>query len=141
MLGRRVPVELRIFLTAATIVDDIGAILVVAVFYSQGQQWGWLLAGLGVTALLALLNHIRVYRVAPYLLLGVVLWACVHAGGLHATLAGVLLAIFIPTRPPPDYGALMAQADAILSTESSEEHTSELQSLLRISYAVFCLKK
>jgi NhaA family Na+:H+ antiporter len=118
MLGRRVPVELRIFLTAATIVDDIGAILVVAVFYSHGQQWGWLLAGLGVIALLALLNRIRVYRVAPYLLLGVVLWTCVHAGGLHATLAGVLLAIFIPTRPPPDYGALMAHAEAILSTEA-----------------------
>src|SRR3546814_16305823 len=92
--------------------------MLVAVFFSQGQRLGWLLAGLGVAALLALLNHIRVYRVAPYLLLRVVLWACVHAGGLHATLAGVLLAIFIPTRPPPDYGALMAQDDAILSTEA-----------------------
>src|SRR3546814_15769688 len=115
MLGRRVPVELRIFLTAATIVDDIGAILVVAVFYSQGQQWGWLLAGLGVTVLLALLNHIRVYRVAPYLLLRVALLACVHAGGLHAPLAGVLVAIVIPTRPPPDSGELMAQDDPIRS--------------------------
>jgi len=118
MLGRRVPVELRIFLTAATIVDDIAAILVVAVFYSPGQQWGWLFAGLGVLAALALLNRAHVYRVAPYLLLGVVLWICIHAGGLHATLAGVLLAIFIPTRPPPDYRALMGQADAILAAEA-----------------------
>ena len=62
-----------------------------------------------------LLNRSGVYRVAPYVLTGIVLWACVHAGGLHATLAGVLLAAFIPTRPPPDYRALVAQADAILS--------------------------
>ena len=68
---------------------------------------------------LVLLNRSGVYRVTPYVLTGVVLWACVHAGGLHATLAGVLLAAFIPTRPPPDYRALMLQADAILSAEAS----------------------
>ncbi len=118
MLGRRVPVELRIFLTAAAIVDDIGAILIVAVFYSHGLEWSWLLAGLGVVGLLWLLNRSRVYRVAPYLLAGLVLWACVYAGGVHATLAGVLLAMFIPTRPPADYEALMAQADAVLAAEA-----------------------
>lgn len=123
MLGQRVPVELRIFLTAATIIDDIAAILVVAVFYSPGQQWGWLFAGVGVLAALAALNRLRVYRVAPYLLLGVALWICVHTGGLHATLTGVLLAIFIPTRDPPDYRALMGQADAILAAEA--RHSKE----------------
>jgi NhaA family Na+:H+ antiporter len=60
-----------------------------------------------------------VYRVTPFALVGIVLWACVHAGGLHSTLAGVLLAALIPTRPPPDYRALVAQADAILSSEAS----------------------
>ncbi|MGH8084605.1 MAG: Na+/H+ antiporter NhaA [Lysobacter sp.] len=118
VLGRRVPVELRIFLTAAAIVDDIAAIGMVAVFYSEGQQWGWLLAGAGVIGGLALLNRMHIYRAGPYVLLGLALWACVYAGGLHATLAGVLLAIFIPTRPPPNYPALMAQADAILSAEA-----------------------
>ena len=118
MLGRRVPVELRIFLTAAAIVDDIGAILVVAVFYSEGLQWGWLLAGLGVIGALWVLNRIRVYRAAPYLLAGLVLWGCIYAGGVHATLAGVVLAMFIPTRPPANYEALMAQADAILRDEA-----------------------
>jgi Na+:H+ antiporter, NhaA family len=118
MLGRRVPVELRIFLTAASIVDDIGAILVVAVFYSGDLHLGYLGGAAAVTGLLALLNRSGVYRVTPYVLLGVVLWACVHAGGLHATLAGVILALFIPTRPPPNYRVLMAQADTILTAEA-----------------------
>jgi NhaA family Na+:H+ antiporter len=118
MLGRRVPVELRIFLTAASIVDDIGAILVVAVFYSGDLHLGYLAGAAAITGLLALLNRSGVYRVTPYVLLGVVLWACVHAGGLHATLAGVILALFIPTRPPPNYRVLMAQADTILTAEA-----------------------
>ncbi|MEX2124560.1 MAG: Na+/H+ antiporter NhaA [Woeseia sp.] len=119
MMGRRVPVELRIFLTAAAIVDDIGAIAVVAVFYSGDLRVDYLLSAVAVLAGLGMLNHSRVYRTAPYLMLGAILWASVHAGGLHATLAGVLLALFIPTRPPPDFKALSLQADAILTTEAS----------------------
>ena len=118
-MGRRVPVELRIFLTAAAIVDDIGAILVVALFYSGDLRLDYLSAALAVTGALIVLNQSHVYRLAPYLILGAVLWASVHAGGLHATLAGVVLAIFIPTRPPPDFKALTLQADAILSNEAS----------------------
>jgi NhaA family Na+:H+ antiporter len=118
MMGSRVPVELRIFLTAAAIVDDIGAILVVAVFYSHGIDWGYLAGALAVTVGLALLNKARVYRVAPYVLLGIVLWACVHAGGLHATLAGVVLALFIPTRPPANLDALTAQLSTIVAAEA-----------------------
>lgn len=124
MLGRRVPVELRIFLTAAAIVDDIGAIVVVAAFYSGELHGAYLVAAAGVTGLLAVLNRSSVYRVSPYLLLGVVLWACVHAGGLHATLAGVILALFIPTRPPPNYRALITQADTILTAEA--QHGGEV---------------
>jgi NhaA family Na+:H+ antiporter len=119
MLGRRVPVELRVFLTAASIVDDIGAIVVVAVFYSGALQWAYLGGAAGIVVLLALLNRWGVYRAMPYALLGVLLWGCVHAGGLHATLAGVLLALFIPTRPPPNLGALMAQANAVLNAEAA----------------------
>jgi Na+:H+ antiporter, NhaA family len=118
MMGRRVPVELRIFLTAAAIVDDIGAILVVAVFYSGSLHLGYLAAAAALTGALALLSRSHVYRVPPYLLLGVALWACVHAGGLHATLAGVLLALFIPTRPPPNLKALMAQANTIVAADT-----------------------
>ena len=119
MLGKRVPVELRVFLTAASIVDDIGAIVVVAAFYSGQLHWGYLGAAAGLTLLLALLNRSGVYRPMPYWALGIALWACVHAGGLHATLAGVLLALFIPTRPPPNLNALMAQANAVLTAENA----------------------
>jgi Na+:H+ antiporter, NhaA family len=118
MMGRRVPIELRIFLTAAAIVDDIGAIIVVAIFYSGDLHFGYLAAAAAITGVLALLNRSAVYSVSVYILLGVALWACVHAGGLHATLAGVLLAAFIPTRPPPDFKTLAMQADTILAAEA-----------------------
>jgi NhaA family Na+:H+ antiporter len=118
MMGSRVPLELRVFLTAAAIVDDIGAILVVAAFYSGGLEIGALAAAAAAVVALALLNRWHVYRVAPYVLIGILLWACIHAGGLHATLAGVLLALFVPTRPPPNLRALMMQADAILIEEA-----------------------
>jgi NhaA family Na+:H+ antiporter len=120
MLGRRVPIELRIFLTAASIVDDIGAIVVVALFYSSEIHASYLAIAGAATAALALLNRSGVYRVAPYAIVGVVLWAAVHEGGLHATLAGVILALFIPTRPPPNLRALVAQADAVLMAEAQQ---------------------
>jgi NhaA family Na+:H+ antiporter len=119
MMGQRVPVELRIFLTAAAIVDDIGAIVVVAAFYSGDLHLAYLSVAVAVTGALVVLNKSRVYRIAPYLVLGVILWASIHAGGLHATLAGVVLAVFIPTRPPPDFKSLSLQADAILTSEAS----------------------
>ena len=120
MMGERVPVELRIFLTAAAIVDDIGAIVVVALFYSGDLHLGYLAAAVAIAGALALLNRSHVYRVMPYMLLGLALWACVHAGGLHATLAGVVLALFIPTRPPPDLEALVMQANTIVAAEARQ---------------------
>jgi NhaA family Na+:H+ antiporter len=119
VMGSRVPVELRIFLTAAAIVDDIGAIIVVAIFYSDALNLSALAGALAAVGFLVLLNRSSVYRVTPYVLTGVVLWICVHAGGLHATLAGVLLAAFIPTRKPPDYRSLTLQAEAILAAEAA----------------------
>jgi NhaA family Na+:H+ antiporter len=121
MMGRRVPVELRIFLTAAAIVDDIGSILVVAFFYSGALDLVYLAAAAVVVGTLAFMNRARIYRVAPYLGLGVVLWFFIHEGGLHATLTGVVLALFIPTRPPPNLNALMTQADTIFEAEADRE--------------------
>src|SRR5262249_27242286 len=77
VMGARVPVELRIFLTAAAIVDDIGAIVVVAVFYSGEIHPAYLAAAAAVVVALALLSRSRVYLLTPYILLGVVLWAFV----------------------------------------------------------------
>ncbi|HET9903177.1 MAG TPA: Na+/H+ antiporter NhaA [Xanthobacteraceae bacterium] len=118
MLGRRVPIELRIFLTAAAIVDDIGAIVVVALFYSGDLHLASLAAAAVLVGALALLNRWHFYAVAPYAVLGVLLWACVHAAGLHATLAGIVLALAIPTRPPADLQALMTQATTIMAAEA-----------------------
>jgi NhaA family Na+:H+ antiporter len=117
MMGRRVPVELRVFLTAAAIVDDIGAILVVAAFYTDTLQAGYLAGATAITGLLTMLNRAAIYRPSPYVLLGIGLWVCVYSSGVHASLAGVVLALFIPTRPPPNIKTLMLQADAILSAE------------------------
>ena len=118
MLGRRVPIELRIFLTAVAIVDDIGAILVIALFYSDAVHGVPLLGAAGVLLMLAWLNRSGVYRALPYAMLGIALWICIHAAGLHATLAAVLLAWFIPTRPPPNLRALTAQAQTLIEAEA-----------------------
>lgn len=121
VMGARVPVGLRIFLTAAAIVDDIGAIVVVAVFYSGDIQLGYLAAAAAVVVALALLSRSKVYLLSPYALLGVALWAFVYAGGLHATVAGVVLALFVPTRPPANLAALITQASTIIASEAQHE--------------------
>jgi len=121
MLGSRVPVELRIFLTAAAIVDDLGAILAVAFFYSGELSLVYLAPAAVLVGALALLNRSRVYTLAPYVAVGVALWACVLASGLHPTLAGVILALFIPTRPPPNLTALTTQASAVIAAEAAGE--------------------
>src|SRR5688500_15482571 len=86
LLGDRVPVDLRVFLTAAVIVDDLVAIAVVALFYSAGIDAGYIAASVAVTALLVALNRWNVYRPLPYAVLGIVLWLCLHEAGVHATL-------------------------------------------------------
>jgi Na+:H+ antiporter, NhaA family len=75
-------------------------------FYCGEVHVEYLGAAAAVAAGLAVVNHSRIYRVSPYVLLGVLLWTCIHASGLHATLAGIILAIFLPTRPPPNLRAL-----------------------------------
>jgi NhaA family Na+:H+ antiporter len=117
LLGDRVPVELRVFLTAAVIIDDLAAIAIVALFYSAGINMNYLAVSVAVTGFLIALNHWGVYRPLPYVVLGVVLWVCLHGAGLHATLTGVILAIVTPTRPPANLHALMAQAETIIQAE------------------------
>jgi Na+:H+ antiporter, NhaA family len=118
LLGDRVPVELRVFLTAAVIVDDLVVIAIVALFYSAEIDLGYLAAAAAVLAGLVALNRAGIYRALPYGLFGLLLWICLHEAGLHATLAGVLLAMVTPTRPPANLQALLAQAEMVIRTES-----------------------
>ncbi|HEX5361125.1 MAG TPA: Na+/H+ antiporter NhaA, partial [Fluviicoccus sp.] len=98
LLGKRVPVSLKIFLTALAIIDDLGAIIVIAVFYSAGLDWGWLGAAGGIFAMLAVLNRLGVNRLSLYLLPGLAAWYCMLHSGVHATLTGVILAFLVPFR-------------------------------------------
>jgi Na+:H+ antiporter, NhaA family len=107
-----------VFLTAAVIIDDLVAIGVIAVFYTEAINLHYLIASVIVSGLLVALNRSGIYRPLPYAVLGVVLWVCLHEAGLHATLAGVILALVTPTLPPANLRVLMAQAEAILQAES-----------------------
>jgi NhaA family Na+:H+ antiporter len=118
LLGPRVPVDLRVFLTAAVIADDLVAIVVVALVYSESIHLVWLGVAGASTVVLFLLNRWRFYRALPYAVLGIVLWFALHEAGIHATLAGVLLAVATPTRPPPNMTALLAQAQAVIDAET-----------------------
>jgi Na+:H+ antiporter, NhaA family len=101
LLGPRVPVSLKVFLMALAIIDDLGAVTIIAFFYTEGLSAGWLAISLLILALLYGLNRGRITQLTPYLLLGAMLWFAVHESGVHATLAGVALAFMIPLRPTP----------------------------------------
>jgi len=98
LLGSRVPASLRLFLLTVAIVDDIGAVVVIAVFYTKSLYTMWLVASIVVFGLLLALNRFRVSVFWPYILLAVVLWYCVLNSGVHATIAGVVAALTIPLR-------------------------------------------
>ena len=127
LLGDRVPVELRVFLTAAVIMDDLVAIALIAFFYTDAIHLQYLLASVAVTGLLGALNRWEVYRSLPYAVVGVVLWACLHGAGLHPTLAGVILALVTPTRPPANLRALMAQAEGVIRAEIKHAKDAVMQ--------------
>jgi NhaA family Na+:H+ antiporter len=96
LLGSRVPVSLKVFLTAVAIIDDLGAILIIAFFYTDQLSLNALMAaGLGVLVLVAL-NRFKVMAIGPYVMVGLVIWLLVYKSGIHATLAGVATALTIP---------------------------------------------
>jgi NhaA family Na+:H+ antiporter len=125
LLRDRVPVELRVFLTAAVIVDDLVAIAVVALFYSSDIDLTDLFLACVVVGLLVALNRWGIYRALPYAVLGVMLWLFLHGAGVHATLAGVILAVVTPTRPPPNLRALIAQAETLIQAETTRAAEGE----------------
>lgn len=98
LLGNKVPIALKIFLVALAIIDDLGAIIVIAIFYSKGIAWTYLGAAIAIFVFLAILNRLKVNRLSPYLALGAVAWYCMLHSGIHATITGVILAFLIPFR-------------------------------------------
>lgn len=96
MLGKRIPFNLRVFLMALAIIDDLGGILTIAIFYAEEINWMYLFMGLGMMFVLALLNVLKVKRYYIYMLLGFFMWYFMFNSGVHATIAGVMLAFTIP---------------------------------------------
>lgn len=101
LLGTRVPTALKLFLMTLAIVDDLGAIIVIALFYTTNLSLGSLLVAAASLVALFLLNRRGILSLAPYLLVGLILWIAVLKSGVHATLAGVLTALFIPHKKAP----------------------------------------
>lgn len=98
LLGRRVPVELKVFLLALAIIDDLGVIVIIALFYSKSVALVPLLLAALITIMLFILNWRKVSNTAVYLVLGFILWVCILKSGIHATIAGVIVGFLIPLR-------------------------------------------
>jgi len=111
LLSNRIPVSLKVFLMTVAVIDDLGAIIVIAFFYTSQLSITSILAGLFFVIALFLLNRLKVKRLAAYILVGMGLWVCVLKSGVHATLAGVIIGLMIPGRDSP------------IDTHSLLEHT------------------
>jgi NhaA family Na+:H+ antiporter len=134
LLGDRVPSGLRVFLAALAIVDDLLAVVVIAVFYTASLNVSILLAAAGITALLYIGNRLRIYSLWFYGILGFALWIVVLSSGIHATIAGVVLAMCIPAESRIDRISFFTRARSILDaiahrTETDEEEGAQLDAV------------
>ena len=114
LLGKRVPLSLKVFLTALAIIDDLGAILIIAIFYSGDLNIKYLTLMALAFIILLIINKFNIKKFLPYLIIGIFLWDFTHNSGIHATIAGVLLAMTIPHRKKEkDYSLLIKIEHAI----------------------------
>ncbi len=115
LLGKRVPISLKVFLTALAIIDDLGAILIIAIFYSGDLSAKYLTLMLLAFISLLILNKFNIKKFLPYLFIGFLLWDFTHNSGIHATIAGVLLAISIPHRKKEKDFSLLIKVEHAIS--------------------------
>ncbi len=115
LLGSRVPVSLKVFLVALAIIDDLGAIVIIAFFYSTELQYNYLLLMLISFIALLLLNKFNIKKFAPFFFIGILLWYFTHGSGIHSTIAGVLLAATIPHRKNEKDYSLLLKLEHMLS--------------------------
>jgi NhaA family Na+:H+ antiporter len=130
LLGSRVPVGLRVFVAALAVVDDILSVLTLAIFYPRDFEIGWLAVAVVASAALYVLNRFRVYASWPYLVVAAILWVALHGAGVHAALAGIVLAATLPTRPAPSVAPLLAQAATALAALEQEESERQEKSAI-----------
>ena len=114
VLGSRVPASLKIFLLALAIADDLGAIVIIAIFYAHDLSPTALLLAVAALVMLFAMNRANVRGFAPYILVGIFMWACVLKSGVHATLAGVALALAIPMNASGDESSMLERAENAL---------------------------
>jgi len=115
LLGKRVPLSLKVFLTALAIIDDLGAIVIIAFFYSGNIEAKYLLLMLAAIIILIALNKFKIRNFLPYLIVGVFLWDFTHQSGVHATISGVLLALTIPHNFKDQKKSLLLKLEHTLS--------------------------
>ena len=124
-LGERVPKSLRIFLAALAVVDDIGGIIVIAIFYSTHVSWLPLAIGIALLGLILLLGRARIHTLEPYLIIGIAVWALFLHSGIHPTIAGVLTALCLPAGTKVHIGHLserLSELTSHLSTKAVESN-------------------
>ena len=115
LLGKRVPLSLKVFLTALAIIDDLGAILIIAIFYSGDLSIKYLSLMLIAFIILLILNKFNIKKFFPYLIVGIILWDFTHNSGIHATIAGVLMAMTIPHRKKEKDFSLLIKVEHSIS--------------------------
>jgi NhaA family Na+:H+ antiporter len=128
LLGRRVPTALRVFVAALAVVDDVLSVLTLAIFYAHAFSPRWLLVSALSVVVLLVLNRSRTYAAWPYAVATIALAVSLHAAGVHAALAGVILAVFLPTWPRPAAAPLLAQAATALAELEHAEHDASMAS-------------
>lgn len=125
LLGKRVPLSLKVFITAFAITDDIGAVLVIALFYSAGIQWNLILLSMFLLLVLAFLSYKKIYYKYFHLTLGIIIWFLFLKSGIHPTVAGVLLALTVPISRKIDFKTYQAKVcdivDKIKESEPSDK--------------------